>query len=225
MSQPFLTSRFDQALQLAHQWHARQVRKGSGVPYIAHLLGVASIALEFGAGEDEAIAALLHDALEDGPSNLNRDASDLKRELEASFGTHVLHLIQGCTDAEPQAGQAKEPWAERKRAYLQRLRQKEASTLLVSGSDKLYNARAILVDLLTHGEAVFERFTAGRGGTLWYYRALSDAYRKRVAEIQAGPELQALVAELERTVSVLERETGTTAEENRAFPVAIPEAQ
>lgn len=219
MSPSFLTARFDQALKLAHEWHAKQFRKGSGVPYIAHLLGVASIALEFGADEDEAIAALLHDALEDGPSNLNRNAADLKRGLEEQFGSRVLHLVQGCTDAEPEAGQQKEPWAKRKQDYLARLETEDASILLVSASDKLYNARAILVDLLTHGEAVFERFTAGRAGTLWYYRALSDTYQKQLDEVEAGPGLRALVAELERTVSALEQLAGTTAEANRAVRV------
>ncbi len=113
-----LTDRFVQALHLAHQWHHGQYRKGTAVPYVSHLLGVASIALEFGASEDEAIAALLHDALEDGPQYTGKNASELRTEIASLFGEAAACLVEGATDATPKAGEKKAPWVERKTTYL-----------------------------------------------------------------------------------------------------------
>lgn len=187
-----LSDRFPEALAWAARLHADQERKGSGVPYVAHLIGVASIALEHGAGEEEAIAALLHDAVED-QGGLPR-----LREIEERYGKRVAEIVEGCTDA---VVKPKPPWRERKEAYVARVGREPAHVLLVSASDKLHNARAILADFRRHGDALWARFAGKRDGTLWYYRALVGAYRGA-----APRELLAdLVDELDRVVTELER--------------------
>lgn len=217
-----LTDKFTEALQLAHEWHTGQYRKGTQTPYISHVLGVASVALEFGANETQAIAALLHDALEDGPEYTNRDAADLRAEIVRRFGEEVAVLVDGATDAVPKAGEAKAPWADRKRKYLAGLSGKTASMLLVSASDKLHNARAILTDVMTAGEsanvdAFFGRFNQGKEGTLQYYRLLVDAYRS--APGAAGqPRLQSLFDELDRTVNSIQDACGVSADAVRQYP-------
>ena len=184
-----LTQKLGQALALAVQAHDGQMRKGTAIPYIAHPMGVASIALEFGASEDQAIAALLHDALEDGGPHY-------APLIEAQFGAAVLALVQACTDGVPDASGAKADWGERKRAYLAHLAQAPDEVLLVSGADKLHNARAIVSDLITIGPEVFKRFKAGREGTLWYYRALADVFTRRRAPMAVM--LDAEVRQMER---------------------------
>ena len=184
-----LTQRLGQALALAVQAHDGQMRKGTAIPYIAHPMGVASIALEFGASEDQAIAALLHDALEDGGPHY-------APLIEAQFGAAVLALVQACTDGVPDASGAKADWGERKRAYLAHLAEAPDEVLLVSGADKLHNARAIVSDLITIGPDVFKRFKAGREGTLWYYRALADVFTRRRAPMAVM--LDAEVRQMER---------------------------
>ncbi|UQN07323.1 HD domain-containing protein [Deinococcus sp. QL22] len=229
-----LTEKFTEALQLAHKWHFGQNRKGTQTPYLSHLLGVASVALEFGATEAEAIAALLHDALEDGPENLTADKNDrekvrkdLETQIQAKFGAEVAALVRGATEETPLVNGQKPPWAERKLDYLAKLGHEGASSLLVSAADKLHNARTILTDVLTEGttpearEAFFSRFSQGREGTLQYYRLLADAYRQ--AEGAAGRlRLQALFAELERTVSALEVACGVTPDEVRGYALLRP---
>jgi (p)ppGpp synthase/HD superfamily hydrolase len=182
-----LSERFAAALTYAYHLHARQVRKGSGVPYIAHLLGVASIALEYGADEDEAIAALLHDAVEDQGGAATREA------IGQRFGDAVVAIVDGCSDSDTLP---KPPWRARKEAYIAHLPTASPAVRRVSAADKLYNARAILADYRVVGEALWSRFTGGKAGTLWYYRALVDAYRA------AGT--SPLVEELARVVSEIE---------------------
>ncbi|WP_066424282.1 HD domain-containing protein [Anabaena sp. 4-3] len=182
-----LSERFTQAFIYAHQLHAQQERKGSGVPYIAHLMGVASIALEYGANEDEAIAALLHDAIEDQGGTATRE------EIRRRFGDTVTAIVDGCTDSDTTP---KPPWRQRKEAYIAHIATASPSMLLVSASDKLYNARAILKDYRLLGESLWQRFQGGKDGTLWYYRALVDAFQK------TGN--QPVVAELERVVTEIE---------------------
>ena len=184
-----LTQRLGQALALAVQAHDGQMRKGTAIPYIAHPMGVASIALEFGASEDQATAALLHDALEDGGPHY-------APLIEAQFGAGVLALVQACTDGVPDASGAKADWGERKRAYLAHLAEAPDEVLLVSGADKLHNARAIVSDLITIGPDLFKRFKAGREGTLWYYRALADVFTRRRAPMAVM--LDAEVRQMER---------------------------
>ena len=132
-----LSDRFTEALTFAAELHADQVRKGSGTPYLAHLLGVASIVLEYGADEDEAIAALLHDAIED------RGGAQTREEIRRRFGDWVTEIVDGCTDSDRQP---KSPWRQRKEAYIARLPQASKSVRLVSAADKLYNTRSLLKD-------------------------------------------------------------------------------
>lgn len=191
-----LTARFEDAIVYATRLHRAQLRKGTNVPYLAHLIGAASIALEHGADEDEAIAALLHDAIEDqGRDGATRD------EIGARFGAEVLAIVQGCTDAEGAPGREKPPWRARKEQYLRHLREAPPSTRLVSASDKLHNARAILADYHTLGDEIWARFSGGREGTLWYYRALVDAFRAADSERT----MNRLIDELDRTVGEVER--------------------
>lgn len=228
-----LNKRFFRALELAHTWHHGQYRKVAKgetetIPYISHLLGVASIALEFGATEAQAIAALLHDALEDGPKNTDIDAKKLRELIVNEFpgiGEEVAKMVDACTDAMPKANEKKAPWEERKRKYLASLAGKDAGSLLVSASDKLHNARAILTDVLTvpldQRDNFFNRFNQGKMGTLQYYRLLVDKYQE--APNAAGhPRLQALFAELDRTVTTLESICGVTASECRDHSLLKP---
>ena len=174
-----LTQRFAQGLELAVRAHDGQVRKGTSIPYIAHPMGVASIALEYGADEDQAIAALLHDAVEDGGTHF-------EQEIRERFGARVADMVMGCTDGVPDAAGQKPPWKQRKEKYLAHLAQADTQTLLVSGSDKLHNARAILADLHTVGEAVFDRFTASKEETLWYYTSLAAIFSRRSVPVAAA---------------------------------------
>lgn len=174
-----LTQRFALGLELALRAHDGQVRKGTSIPYIAHPMAVASIALEYGADEDQAIAALLHDAVEDG-------GAEYEHEIRERFGSRVADIVMGCTDGVPDAAGQKPPWRQRKAKYLAHLAQADAQTLLVSGSDKLHNARAILADLHTVGEAVFDRFTASKEETLWYYTSLAAIFSRRDVPVAAA---------------------------------------
>ncbi len=191
-----ITEQFEKALAFAVHLHRHQFRKGGELPYIGHLLGVCGIALENGADEDEAIAALLHDSIEDQAESFG-GADKLREHIRAVSGEKALAIVEGCTDAE---SIPKPPWRERKEKYVAHLAGASASVLLVSASDKLYNARAILQDLREIGDAVWSRFTGGKEGTLWYYRALSDAFQAHGST--------PLRRELERTVHDLETRAG-----------------
>lgn len=185
-----LSYRFTQALVYATELHAEQIRKGSKVPYISHLLGVASIALEYGADEDEAIAALLHDAIED------QGGQTVRAEIRVRFGERVTEIVDGCTETDTTP---KPPWAERKKAYIARISSTLPSVRLVSAADKLHNIRSILKDYRTQGDVVWDLFKGGKQGTLWYYRSLVAAFH----EADSTPiviELDRLVTELERLV-------------------------
>lgn len=192
-----LTPQFIGALAYAAIKHATQKRKGSEVPYLAHLLGVASIALERGATEAEAIAALLHDVIED------QGGREVAEELRAMFGAEVCRIVDGCTDADVSP---KPPWRARKEAYVHHVRtEADRSILLVSASDKLYNARSLCQDYRLVGEALWQKFSGGRDGSLWYYRAMVDAFRAALPRVGVpDPRLEPLVDELDRTVTELE---------------------
>jgi len=191
-----LSSRFNDALQYAAQLHAGQVRKVSGEPYVAHLLGVASIALDYGADEAEAIAALLHDAVED------QGGAAVGEEIGRRFGPAVAAIVIGCTDADTFP---KPPWQERKEAFLARLEHCSPSIRLVTAADKLHNARSLLRDLRQKGKVVWNHFKGGREKTLWYYRA--------VVEVLQRSGTSPLVEELDRTVTELERLAAKLSEE------------
>ena len=167
-----LTERIGRALALAVAAHDGQKRKGTDIPYLAHPLGVASIALDHGADEDQAIAALLHDAVEDGGQHF-------AKRIREQFGDRVADIVEGCTDGVPDASGVKEAWLPRKQRYIAHLRQSPEDVLLVSGSDKLHNARAIVEDLLSIGRSVFDRFTATPEQTIWYYETLSEIFTER----------------------------------------------
>lgn len=167
-----LTKRLSEALALAVQAHDGQIRKGTTIPYLAHPMGVASIALDHGADEDQAIAALLHDAVEDG-------GIEYASLIRCQFGDRVADIVQGCTDGVSDNQGRKSPWLERKQAYLVHLQQASDDVLLVSGSDKLHNARAIVGDLMRSGAVVFDRFTASQEQTLWYYESLARIFEHR----------------------------------------------
>ena len=182
-----LSARFEEALIFANRLHGQQMRKGTSIPYVAHLLAVVGIVLENGGNEDEAIAALLHDAIEDQGGAATRE------EIRRRFGNTVVEIVDGCTDSEVIP---KPPWKARKDAYIAEMRYAPASVRLVSSADKLHNARAILADYRVLGDALWRRFGGGREGTLWYYRSLVDAYR----EAGTSP----LVEELARVITELE---------------------
>jgi (p)ppGpp synthase/HD superfamily hydrolase len=188
-----LGPRFTRALELAYELHAGQTRKGSGVPYFGHLLGVTSIVIETGSSEDEAIAALLHDAAEDqgGRETLER--------IRSEFGPDVAEIVESCSDS---LGEPKPPWKERKRAYLEHLEEAGAPTLRVSLADKLHNARTIVVDYRDVGEALWERFNAERDDVLAYYRALAAIFSRRTPGALAT-ELAVTVAELDALVEAV----------------------
>jgi (p)ppGpp synthase/HD superfamily hydrolase len=181
-----LTDRFDDALAYASRIHRGQRRKGTDIPYISHLLGTAAIALENGADEDQAIAALLHDAVEDqgGAARL--------ADIRARFGDRVAEIVDHCTDTDIEP---KPPWRARKEAYIASLVHKPAASLEVSLADKTHNAGAIVADLAVHGGDLWARFTGGRDGSLWYYQSLVTAFRAHIAG-DGTERLAALVDEM-----------------------------
>lgn len=166
-----LTSRFDEALLYARCIHGGQRRKGTSIPYFAHLMGVASIAIELGATEDQAIAALLHDAVEDQGGKPRLD------DIRLRFGEDVADMVDACSDTDVQP---KPPWRARKKAYLDHLESASTDALLVSLSDKIHNAEAILSDLRTIGDKVWSRFNADKDDQLWCYDGLVDVFARRM---------------------------------------------
>lgn len=170
-----LTDKFSEALALAIEAHDGQYRKGTQTPYISHPMAVASIALEFGADENQAIAALLHDVLEDGGLHY----APIIRE---KFGDTVYSIVMDCTDGTPDEHGEKSDWHERKINYLKHLHSISEDAILVVAADKLHNVRSIIQDLQTLGESVFERFTTKKEGTLWYYRSVADILHARQSE-------------------------------------------
>lgn len=171
-----LTDKISQALAVAVEAHDGQKRKGTSIPYIAHPMGVASIALEHGADEEQAMAALLHDAIEDG-------GAQYALRIRKQFGDRVADIVEGCTDGVPDSSGKKESWAIRKERYLAHLEKATDDVLLVSASDKLHNARAIVEDMLEIGTSVFDRFTASQEQTLWYYESLAQIFASRKTPI------------------------------------------
>jgi (p)ppGpp synthase/HD superfamily hydrolase len=197
---------FDEALAYAVDLHREQIRKGTQqdaegrpkrpVPYVAHLLGVASLVLEAGGDEEEAIAALLHDALEDHPPGRDPEA-----EIREQFGGDVLAIVKACTKEEIPPGLGPEAHAARRRAirsaYFDHLRHADGSVLLVSAADKLHNARAIVADLRERGPSALDRFNGDREETLWYYRGVLDGLRTGGAPRRLVRELELAVKEMQ----------------------------
>lgn len=193
-----LSPKFTEALLYAGELHGRQRRKGSGIPFMAHLLGVTAIVMEDGGDEEEAIGALLHDAVEDHPR-----AGATEREIRERFGDRVHGIVMGCTEPDPHALErgTKGPWEARKKSYIEHLRQEASVEVLrVSTADKLYNARSIINDMRLVGDEVWHRFSVPREKTLWYYREVTDALFGATA-----PDRTRLVRELAGIVRAMER--------------------
>lgn len=186
-----LSSRFEEALIYAVHVHDGQVRNSTTIPYFSHLMGAASLALEHGADEDEAIAALLHDAVEDQGGAARLAA------IRNRFGDRVADIVEGCTDSQVSP---KPSWRKRKEEYLAHLAEAPYSIRLVSGSDKLHNARAILADLREHGDDVWKRFRAEPAEQLWYYGSLVEIFDN------GGPDT--IARELRHTVGEIKRLAG-----------------
>tara|TARA_Y100001934_G_scaffold146845_1_gene176429 strand:+ start:288 stop:875 length:588 start_codon:yes stop_codon:yes gene_type:complete len=180
----YLSSRYEAALVMASQLHASQKRKGTSIPYISHLLAVSSLVLEHGGSEDQAIAALLHDAVED------QGGLPTLVKIRDHFGDVVAEIVDHCTDAYEEP---KPEWRIRKEEYIASIAEKPLDAVLVSCADKLHNARAILNDLRTLGDELWGRFTGGKEGTLWYYQSLVDAFDDTLGN--------SLSEELKRTVN------------------------
>jgi GTP pyrophosphokinase len=192
---PLLTARFDAALHHATRHHARQLRKGTPVPYAAHLLAAASLVLEMHGDEDEAIGALLHDVVEDG------GGAPALREIEAAFGPKVARIVLDNSDS-VEEGPAKRPWYERKRAYVDAFPTKSPAALRVCLADKLHNARSILLDYRAHGDALWARFGQGQGiATRIYYRELAAAFERERDRL--GEPARPYVEELRRVVDAI----------------------
>ena len=179
--------KFEEALLYASWLHRDQTRKGTDTPYVTHLLAVAAIVGENGGTEDEVVAALLHDSPED------RGGRERLQEIRERFGDKVAEIVDGCTDSYEDP---KPEWRPRKEAYVAHVATAPASVRLVSAADKLHNARSILADFRSQGDELWKRFTGGKEGTLWYYRALVEAYAK------AG--VNPVIEELDRVVRELE---------------------
>jgi (p)ppGpp synthase/HD superfamily hydrolase len=185
--------KFNQAFLFAARMHAAQKKKGTDVPYLFHLMGVASLVLEAGGDEDMAVAALLHDVVEDC------GGVPMLKEVRRRFGERVAHIVDGCTDAYTTP---KPPWRERKEQYIQRLRDEDDEVRLVSAADKLHNLRSILVDYRELGEPFWERFNGKREGTLWYYRTLTGEFLRRKPN-RITSELARVLGQLEELVGSL----------------------
>jgi GTP pyrophosphokinase len=182
-----LGPRFLRAFLFAAEKHSGQTRKASTIPYIAHLMGVASLVLEAGGDEDLAIAALLHDVVEDC------GGAPMLKEVRRRFGSRVAKVVEGCTDADTDP---KPPWRDRKEKYIRHLKTADADTRLVSAADKLNNVRSILSDYRAMGDSVWSRFNGGRQGTLWYYRTLLNVFRRHRGN-RITRELELAVSELD----------------------------
>ena len=191
---PRLGPAFDVAWVYASMLHRSQTRRGDkAVPFVSHLLGVASLVIEEGGTETQAIAALLHDAVED------QGGRPRLEEIRERFGDDVAAIVAACTDSDEDP---KPPWRPRKEAYIARLPDEPPEALLVCVADKLYNTRSILMDLREYGPRVFDAFAGRRDGTLWYYRTLVSTYRSIGFDSR-------LVDELDRTVTQIEALAGT----------------
>ena len=203
-NKPRLTERFNDALVFTAELHCHQTRKGEGeIPYISHLLGVASLVLEAGGDEDMAIAALLHDAVED------QGGIETLGKIRRRFGERVAHIVEGCTD--DFSGHNRVSWCDRKTKYIAHLREEtDEEVRIVSLADKVHNARTILLDYIEQGDSVFQRFRARKEGTMWYYRTLVDAFRyaeskRPIRSFSRGHER--LLRELDRLIAKLEKRT------------------
>ena len=193
---PLLTPRFTRAFELAWRVHREQTRKGTGIPYLAHPLAVTALVLEAGGDEDCAVAALLHDAVED-----SQDGEATRRWIRTGFGPAVAAIVTGCSDWVAVPGMPKQDWEPRKAAYLARLKVEEDwRVLLVSACDKVHNAEATLADLAASGPSVWDRFNAGRDRQLSYYGCLAAIFQERSGSVGRGEVLAPVARRLAAAV-------------------------
>lgn len=190
----YSTDRISAAFALAALVHEKQTRKSTDIPYISHPMAVAAQVAVWGGSEDQFIAALLHDVVEDG-------GAQYMPVIEKHFGKHVLDLVMACSDAAPQRGQPKGAWIERKEKYIANLRSAADEVLLISAADKWHNLASILADAKQLGEVLFDRFirqdferTDKKKMVLWYYKEIISVYRER--KVAAAPELDSLLDEI-----------------------------
>ncbi len=206
MAVPVLSTALHRAFALAAEWHMADTRKETNIPYISHLLAVTSLVLEDGGGEDEAIAALLHDAGEDA------GGEPVIARIEREFSSRVAEIVRSCSDSLRPRGAGKDPWPERKRAYLAHLREVaergDRGLMLVSAADKLHNARSILVDYLLVGEDLWSRFNARRVDVLWYHDAVLDIVRSPLNGTRVVQQLEFVMAELYRGTGLARSQPG-----------------
>lgn len=187
-----------EATRLAWRWHGHQTRKGKPTSYMSHLLQVQGLVLDSGGGPDEAIAALLHDSLEDAESPAQR--SEREERIEALFGVRALRIVLDCTDTTAEeAGESKGPWRERKERYLDQLRGAERSSLLVAACDKRHNLGDLVSDIHHDGIGTLARFSAGGADQVWYFETVVAVCRSAVPSKLAS-ELDGLVSELRSLV-------------------------
>ena len=193
MSRENLTSssRYLKALEVVLALHQNQYRKGTDIPYATHLMSVSALVIEAGGDEDEAIAALFHDAVEDQGGEVTHSM------IRDEFGDNVADIVMGCTDSIEEVGAEKAPWAERKTQYLDHLKTASRSIRLVSNADKLHNARSILTDYYLIGHEIWSRFSQPKEKTLWYYRSLADEFNRNPSSLRLSKELDKVVSELE----------------------------
>jgi (p)ppGpp synthase/HD superfamily hydrolase len=185
--------RFLDALDFAVRVHGKDRRKGTQIPYVAHLLSVCALVISDGGTEEDAVAALLHDTLEDHPEDVSR------RDLSERFGDRVLAIVEACTDTPSSyAGGPKPPWRERKLAYIEHLKRADSGELRVAFADKLDNVRSMLADYRQIGEALWHRFNAGKDDQLWFLRSLVVANQVADRPGYLFIEFRSTVAELER---------------------------
>lgn len=190
---PILGQRFIDAFELASEVHAHQLRKGPQVPYLAHLMAVSALVLDYGGDEECAMAALLHDTLED-----SEDGHAMERCIRTRFGDRVADIVLHCSDAIAEPGVPKPAWHERKQQYIEDLEHADQDALLVSACDKLHNARSVLRDLRIYKDALWQRFSTKSGpDQVWYYTTLADLFSRRMPGPLAD-ELQRVVRELSR---------------------------
>lgn len=187
-----LSARFEDAILFATRLHAAQKRKNSEIPYVAHLLGVTALVLEDCGDEDEAIAALLHDAVED------QGGVEILDEIREKFSDQVAEIVDAVTDSYITP---KPPWRERKEKYIQSISKASKSAVRVSLADKLYNASSTLRDIRIEGEDGWSRFNGGKEGTLWYYQQLINEFQKFGSNYMLQ-ELKRVIAELEEVAKI-----------------------
>ena len=187
-----MSHRFIEAVEFANELHGNQVRKGTNAPYISHLLIVAGLVLQHGGDEDEAIAALLHDTVEDC------GGKPVMEKIRERFGDKIAGLVDGVTETDVRP---KPPWKERKNYYIAKIKNANPSVRLISCADKIHNLRSILFDYRTVGEKVWDKFKADKSETLWFYRSLVDAFRESGDSRPVFVEMERILNELETTVS------------------------